>query len=211
MQTRVVGTLETARQLAGVEDETWSPPRAPDDAYIPGYLQPSPDAPSFDWTRVDWARWATGAAHGTIGSAWRLTRPAAVVAPEWCAYPTLVPAEAVEADDRYLLDTGTRLILVEEYDPDADERNRALGMEAYDRWVDGWAMRTFQIEDGTSAGIRVHLSTDQAGRRFPPSSFLGLAALVPAAAFRFPQERIRPQPGWERMRRASGEQLRLGF
>ncbi len=75
-----------------------------------------------------------------------------IVAPDHCAYPTLALIEGVDPPVRYRVDAGTRLTLLATYDPDEDERVRDLDMVSYYQWAEGWATRTFRIDDGPSAG-----------------------------------------------------------
>ena len=163
--------LEAVRRLAGVTDASWCPPRAPDDESLA--------TRAFDWDRSDWPGWVTDPGGFEIGSRWRLTEAAMIVAPDHCAYPTLALIEGVDPLVRYRVDAGTRLTLLATYDPDEDERVRDLDMVSYYQWAEGWATRTFRIDDGPSAGIRVTFSADRRGSRFPFSSRVALASIVP--------------------------------
>jgi len=164
--------LETARRLAGVNDPTWSPPKAPEDQGLKGR--------TFDWDRTDWPRWLTSPNVDPIGSRWRLTCDATIVAPELCAYPTLALVESGALPTRYRIAAGTRLTLVETFDPRDDEQTAHLDMISYYQWADGWASRTYQVDEGPSAGLRLAFSSDARGSRFPFSSRLAHAAIVPA-------------------------------
>ncbi len=166
-----MSNLDAARRIAGVTDTSWAPPRAPDDENLAHRR--------FDWDRSDWPEWVTSPAGYEIGSGWTLTVAAMIVAPEHCTYPTLVLIDGSEPPVRYRVNAGTRLTLLETYDPDEDERARGLDMISYYQWADGWAMRTFRIDDGPSAGIRISFSADRRGNRFPFSSRVALAAIVP--------------------------------
>lgn len=162
---------EKIRRKAGVEDRTWSPPLAPEDADL--------RKRSFDWHRDDWPRWLMSPDGFAIGSRWYLKKGATIVVPEHCAYPTLALVRRGIDPGRYGVAAGTELTLVETYDPDADPQAQELDMVNYYMYVEGWATRTYKIEDGSCAGIRVWFSADCVGNRFPYSSRLAHAEIAP--------------------------------
>ena len=194
--------IEEARRFAGVSDPTWCPPRAPEDLIDPALAV-------FDFGRSDWPAWVTSPYGYEIGTRWRLTQSAHVVVPVQRSYPTLALDEdeiglarlaklkteietvrfmvlaqrEVLTADRYAVETGTALTLVETYDPEAAESGRALPAPMYYEFAEGWATRTYRIEDGLSAGVRIDFSADARGRRFPFSSCLAHAAIVPEDDF----------------------------
>jgi hypothetical protein len=164
-------TAAEARRIAAVSDPTWSPPPAPED------LTGLPRA-AFDWDR-DWPAWVTSVQGFETGSRWRLTQAAHVVLPQQCLCPTLALREESGPPSRYEVEAGTTLTLVKVYDPEADETVRELDVANYYAYVEGWATRTYRIETGRSAGVLVGFSADRRGNRFPFSSRLAHAAIVP--------------------------------
>jgi hypothetical protein len=84
-----------------------------------------------------------------------------------------------EPASRYRVEADTRLTLMDTYDPDADERSLNLDVASYYQYFEGWATRTYRIDDGPSAGILVRFSADRRGNRFPFSSRVAHAAIVP--------------------------------
>ena len=150
-------------------DPTWDPPKAPEDI-----LAGSPiDQPT------DWPRWVTSPGGYPLGSAWVLTHRATIVAPRHLAYATLALTRN-ETTSRYSIDEGTRLTLVKTYDPETDPSMIGLAMALYYEYFDGWAKRTYRVVDGQAAGTLLHFSADRIGSRFPISSRIAHAAIVPA-------------------------------
>jgi len=158
------------RDLAGGADPTWSPPRPPEERGL--------SDEGFDIPKGGWPDWMQDTRCYAVGSRWRLTRAAQIVASEHCVYPTLAPLieRYARGQERYALEAGTQLVLVETYDPAADESVGPLDMFTYYKSVDGWARRVYRIEDGPSTGIKVYLPADPIGRRFPPTSMWAHAA-----------------------------------
>jgi hypothetical protein len=164
-----------ARRLAGVSDPTWSPPPAPED------LSRSARKAS-DWSRTDWPAWVTSTGGFEIGSRWRLTEGAHIVLPRKCAYPTLALGDHPRSGGRYAVEAGAVLTLVEIYDPATDETFRDFDLVSYITYAEDWDTRTYRIETGRSAGVLVRFSATRLGGRFPYSSRLVHAALVPEQA-----------------------------
>jgi len=164
--------LEAARRIAGVSDPAWSPPPAPEDA---ADLKQA----VFDWGRTDWPAWVTSVGGFAAGSRWRLTQAAHLVLPQQCLCPTLALGEDPGPSGRYGVEAGTTLTLVKVYDPEADESVRGLDQPNYYLYVEGWATRTYRIETGASAGVLVGFSADRIGSRFPFSSRIAHAAIIP--------------------------------
>jgi hypothetical protein len=128
-----------------------------------------------------WPDWVSRPGGYPIGSRWRLTRRAQIVVPEHCHLATLALVDEAGPPDRYTIDDGTRLTLIKTYDPDTDESAaRENDYHILAMFYDGWATRTYSIEDGPSTGIKVTLPSDPGGHRFPLSSLLAHAAIRPA-------------------------------
>lgn len=168
-------SLASARRLAGVTDPSWSPPSAPEDLI-------DLRVTTFEWGRTDWPAWVIGTGGYEIGSPWRLTHAAYIVVPEHCAYPTLAPKGEKSGHDTYAVEAGTVLTLTAFNDPWDDERVHELDPGSYYAYAEGWATRTYRIEDGQCAGVQVWFSADPRGNRFPFSSRLAHEAIVPALA-----------------------------
>jgi hypothetical protein len=132
---------------------------------------------TFGWDRTDWPAWVTSAEGFEIGSRWRLTQAAHVVFPQHCLYPTLALGEDPTSSARYAVEAGTTLTLVKVTAPVRREPDHDVA--DYYTYVEGWATRTYRIETGTSASILVWFSADRRGDRFPFSSRIAHAALVP--------------------------------
>ncbi len=77
------------------------------------------------------------------------------------------------------MEAGTTLTLIKIVDPEVEESFRGLDPASYSALVEGWATRTYRIENGMSAGILVWFSADRHGDRFPFSSRIAHAAIVP--------------------------------
>jgi hypothetical protein len=156
-------TLDWVRRKAGVSDPTWSPPDAPEDLGYVGNAHP-------DWHRTDWPAWVTSVEGFEIGSRWRLTQVAHVVLPRFSRL-TLAPGEDPGPSGRYTVEAGAILTLVEVFEPDFSE-----GWNSHEA---DWESRTYRIETGLSAGVLVEFSAERFGDRFPFSSRIVHAALVP--------------------------------
>ena len=126
----------------------------------------------------EWPAWVKSPNGFALETIWRLTRGAQIVVPARCAHATLALLEPTEHRGRYTLETGTRLRLVETYDPE-QATDLPPDLASYLQSWDGWGMRTYLILDGGSTGIRITLPADPDGRRFPWSALLAHAAMEP--------------------------------
>jgi len=80
---------------------------------------------------------------------------ASIVVPRGHITPSLALLEKEAPADRYTLEAGTLLRLVEVYD--ADEDPLAAGLVTYLEHFEGWDSWRFAVGDGPSAGILVDL------------------------------------------------------
>lgn len=163
-----VRDLDRTRTFAEVIDPTWTPPPAPEDS-----------GDSFEVPRDGWPSWVRDVGVGEMGSCWRASADLQIVAPEGVAYPTLAILRARPSTrNRYWLPIGTMLELLAAEDPEARPSN--MTMADWYRHEEGWRMKQYRVLAGDSQGVRVWLSCSPASGRFPLSTLLAHAALVPA-------------------------------
>ncbi len=156
--------IGAARRNAHVADPTWTPPIVAKD-------QP-PMGRSFE--SYAWPAWVEGPNGYPIGSRWRLSGAALIVVPASYLYPTLVPLEPDRPLDRYVLDAGTELVLVETHDEAASGLDVAITYQL----LHDFSSRIYQVASGPSSGVVLGFAADW-WSPFPFSSTFAHALIVP--------------------------------
>jgi hypothetical protein len=150
--------MEYLRTQAGVSDPGWSPPGAPEDR--------SPNR------RTVWPDWVSSPRGHPIGSRWRLAGEARIVVAVGAA--SLVPREPDWPVDRYALDAGTELVLVEIH----DESESGYDVAITYLLMHDFSSRTYRVASGPSSGIRLTFSADW-WSPFPFQTWLAHEMIVP--------------------------------
>jgi len=156
-------------RLAGVGDPFW----APDPALVWKRDPAAPKSSRPDYQTVS-----------TIGSHWRLTSNAEVVVPWPYAGATLALCPPYVTSDRSTLEAGTILRLVAVYDADAAAAADGMDVISFYEYYAGWSTRTYEIETGPSAGIKIELPTDPMSR-YPDWAVFAHTALEPVVRNRY--------------------------